>query len=74
MIFGPSLIKEVDPPAINKMDPKSPNEAKSVPKCTIPRVAGFGSHGPKSGPNIRIECFYADWGEGLAARGPGRRG
>ena len=37
-------------------------------------VARFGPHGPKCGTNIRIECFYADWGQTSAARGPGRRG
>ena len=74
MIFGPSLIKEVDPSAISKMGPTFPKVAEGGPKCKKPRVAEFGPKGPKCGTNIRIECFYADWGEGLAAKAPGRRG
>ena len=32
MIFGPSLIKEVDPPAISKMGPTFPKVAERGPK------------------------------------------
>ena len=32
MIFGPSLIKEVDPPAISKMGPTFPKVAARGPK------------------------------------------
>ena len=57
MIFGPSLIKEVDPPAISKMGPTFPKVAERGPKGAGPPGAGFGPEGPKCGTNIRIECF-----------------
>ncbi len=74
MIFGPSLVKEVDPPAISKMGPRFPKVAERGPKCKKPRAAEFAPQGTKCGTNIRIACFYANWDEGLAAKAPGRRG
>ena len=32
MLFGPSLVKEVDPPAISKMGPTFPKVAERDPK------------------------------------------
>ena len=39
-----------------------------------PRVAGFGPHGPKYGPNIAIQCEWTNWDQGLAARGSREEG
>ena len=39
-----------------------------------PPAAGFLDLSPKYGPNIRIECFYADWDHTSAGGVPGRRG
>ena len=84
MIFGSSLIKEVDHPAISKMGPKLSKLPKLHPKCKESPVAGFGPKGTKCGTNIRIEIgrpanrTRADgslyvWGMALSYREPSAR-
>ena len=55
MIFGPSLVKEVDPPAISKMGPRFPKVAERYPKCTIALRRRILTVAEKLGPNLRKE-------------------
>ena len=55
MIFGPSLIKEVDPPAISKMGPRFPKVAEGDPKGAEPTRRRILIVADKLGPNLRKE-------------------
>ena len=55
MIFGPSLVKEVDPPAISKMGPRFPKVAEGDPKGAEPTRRRILIVADKLGPNLRKE-------------------
>jgi hypothetical protein len=55
MIFGPSLVKEVDPPAISKMGPRFPKVAERDPKGAEPTRRRNLTVAEKMDPNLRKE-------------------
>ena len=55
MIFGPSLVKEVDPPAISKMGPTFPKVAERGPKGAEAPRRRILTVAEKVGPNLRKE-------------------
>ena len=75
MIFGSSLIKEVDPPAISKMGPTFPKVAERGPKCKERPRCRIWSPWAKVRPQYTYRVFLSRLGRGVCGETPqGGRG
>ena len=69
MIFGPSLIKEVDPPAISKMGPTFPKVAERGPKCKEAPRGRIWSQRAKVWNQYTYRVFLSRLGRGFGGEG-----
>ena len=74
MIFGPSLIKEVDPPAISKMGPTFPKVAEGGPKGAGSPRRRIWSPWAKVRPQYTYRVFLRRLGRGVGGEGPRAEG
>ena len=74
MIFGPSLLKEVDSPAISKMGPTFPKVAERGPKCKEAPRRRIWSPRAKVWNQYTYRVFLSRLGRGVGGEGPGAEG